>query len=159
MCWTLINVPCCYLSECSQSYARGSCRCGDQYKLFALRFDILCLVCFFREGRERHGSQGPDCTLNFLPLGQLARDHADHPSCWVCVLSRPFPSVQTMPEVNPSTAMERRRCGHCVCQVRALENLSLFLVWSYLWAPHWCRHVIWTLDANGSYTTAYHQVF
>lgn len=75
---------------------------------------------FFREGKERRSQ---DCPLNFLPLRQIDRDHADHPSCWLCVLSGPFSSIQTMSEVNPSTEVERKRCSNCICQVRPCKNV------------------------------------
>lgn len=52
-----------------------------------------------------------------MPLGRIIWDHAVHPGCWLCLLSRAFSSVQTVSEVNPSTAVERARCCHCVCQV------------------------------------------
>lgn len=51
MCWTLINVPCCYLSKCSQSHACGSCRCRDQYELFAFRL-IFCGGVFSERGES-----------------------------------------------------------------------------------------------------------
>lgn len=54
---------------------------------------------------------------NLLPLGRIIWDHAVHPGCWLCLLSRAFSSFQTVSEVNPGTAVERARCCHCVCQV------------------------------------------
>lgn len=79
------------------------------------------VVLFFHV--QRGGNRATDlkdqiAPLNFLPLRQIAGDHADHLSCWVCVLSRPFLVVQTMLEVNPSAEMERRRCSHRICKVR-----------------------------------------
>lgn len=85
----------CYLSKCMQEGVASS----------QINMDCL-LFSAFQRGGESDGFQGPDCLLNFLPLRQITRDHADHPSCWVCVLPRPFPSIQTMPEVHPSTKME-----------------------------------------------------
>lgn len=59
----------------------------DVYYLFS----VWCF-CVFQRG-QRDGSQGPDCLLNLLPVRQIIRDHAGHPSCWVCVFSWPFPTV------------------------------------------------------------------
>lgn len=121
ICWTLIMCFVCYLSKCSKMCTHGSCHCKDQCWHVCSPVDILC----FSERGKSNGSQGPDCPLNFLPLRQITRDHAGHPSCWVCVLSRPFPAVQTMPEDNPSTEVEWRRCSHCICQVRPPKKKHL----------------------------------
>lgn len=125
----------CYLSECSQIHTHGSCLCRDKYELLLHQFSFG----FFSERGKSDRSQ--DCPLNFLPLRQIDRDHADHPSCWLCVLSRPVPTVQTMSEVNPSTEVERTRCSNCICQVRSCENvmfrfcmiLNLFNTFLYLY--------------------------
>lgn len=102
-------------------------------------FTSFHFVLFFSERGKSDRSQ--DCPLNFLPLRQIDRDHADHPSCWLCVLSRPVPTVQTMSEVNPSTEVERTRCSNCICQVSPCENvmfrffmiLNLFNPFLYLY--------------------------
>lgn len=103
---------------------------GDQYELFT-----HCWMFCFSERGKIDGSQGPDCLLNFLLLRRIDRDHADHPSCWVCVLSRPFPAVQTMPEVHPSAEMERRRRSHRVCKVRPSSTRFLLAARSWVCAP------------------------
>lgn len=101
--------------------------CRDQYELlFHHLIFCVCVFYFFSERGKSDGSQ--DCPPNFSPLRQIVREHAVHPSCWICVLSRPFPSIQTMSEVNPSTAVERKRCSNCVCQVRPLQVLALDLI-------------------------------
>lgn len=86
----------------------------------------MCVFGLFVCSERRKSERSQDCPPNFSPLRQIVREHAVHPSCWICVLSRPFPSVQTMSEVNPSTAVERTRCSNCVCQVR-LQVLALDL--------------------------------
>lgn len=115
------KITCCHIhwtltGKCKQVCPHGRLLDFYWWSIWSV-YPLLDVLCFPERGKI-DGSQGPDCPLNFLPLRQIARDHADHPSCWVCVLSRAFPAVQTMPEIHPSAEMERRRCSHRVCEVR-----------------------------------------
>lgn len=83
----------------------------------------------FQGGQRATDHKDQIAPLNFLPAGQNARDHAEHPRCRVCLLPRPFPAVQAMPEVHPCAEMERGRRSHRVCQVRRPHAWSSICVW------------------------------
>lgn len=86
---------------------------GIAVEIWSIR-PVHLLLCVFGFS-QRDGPQESDCQRNLLPCRQNTRDHADCPSCWVCVLSRTFPFVQAMLKIIPRTEMERKRCSHCIC--------------------------------------------
>lgn len=121
MCWTLIVCSACYRSS-TNIFSCGLR--GHRINRGRLASNAHCFSCAPETRRKNDGSS--DCPLNFAPLGQLGGDHADHPGCWLRVLPGPFPPVQTMSEVHPSTEVERAGRCNSVCQVRRCKNVAFF---------------------------------
>lgn len=109
----------------------GSCL-WKVWCVFSFPSSCVFILCVFCRGRRATDLIDQIACWTFCLSDRLHRDHVDHLGCWVCVLSGPFPSVQTMLEVHPSTEMERRRCSHCVGQVRPSKVSSFFFSWTYI---------------------------